>query len=114
MKEKIDRQALNATLDESLARIDESIAFAAEAAKPVELDQQRQGRLSRMDALQQQEMSKANLERLHVEKNRLLAAKNRLATDEYGVCVVCDAQIEMARLAINPSIIYCKICMKRV
>jgi DnaK suppressor protein len=58
-------------------------------AQPVELDQTKVGRLSRMDALQQQAMSRATIQRAELELQRITAALNRLNSSGYGYCLRC-------------------------
>ncbi|SIO17014.1 transcriptional regulator, TraR/DksA family [Parasphingorhabdus marina DSM 22363] len=52
----------------------------------VELDQQSVGRLSRMDALQQQEMAQAEARRRTSDLARIDQALLRMEEDEYGWC----------------------------
>ena len=74
---------------------------------PVILDQTRQGRLSRIDALQQQAMDVALGERRENELRRIDAALARIATDEYGICVICGETIAAARLRHDPTAAIC-------
>ena len=62
-------------LKKELQQVDES---SKEAAATVELDQTRVGRLSRMDALQGQAMSKATRQRRETELQRITTALNRI------------------------------------
>jgi len=71
---------------------------------PVELDQTRQGRLSRMDALQMQAMAKETTRRHQVELQRIASALKRIEDDEYGYCVVTGEAIESARLEADPAV----------
>ncbi len=80
------------------------------AAKTVELDQSRVGRLSRMDALQSQAMSQANNRRREVELTKISAALQRIADDEYGDCTECGENIPIQRLEVDPSAILCVHC----
>ena len=82
------------------------------ASRPVELDQQSIGRLSRMDALQQQAMAKALDIRRQNEKQALKEALNRIAQDGYGVCIDCNESIEFERLKLKPSVLKCLDCMQ--
>ncbi|MDZ7754418.1 MAG: TraR/DksA family transcriptional regulator [Gammaproteobacteria bacterium] len=83
---------------------------AAAAADTVELDQTRQGRLSRMDAMQQQAMAKATNQRRGGELQRIAAALKRIDDGDYGVCVVCDEPIAAGRLEVNPTATRCIRC----
>ena len=81
-----------------------------EKAEPVQLDQQSVGRVSRIDAIQQQQMAKAG----EVQTSRRLilvnAALARFDSDDYGYCLQCDEPIARARLAIMPEAEYCIGC----
>jgi len=81
-----------------------------ESRRPVELDQQRQGRLSRMDAMQAQQMSQAIGRRRVAALQRIDAALNRLAEGEFGYCVSCGEPIDVRRLEIDPTTPQCADC----
>ncbi len=100
------RAALLARRDEleRLSRI------SADQRGPVELDQSRVGRLSRMDALQAQAMSKATETRRAQELKRIEAALSRLDEGEFGYCLTCGGDISPARLANDPTTPVCIDC----
>jgi DnaK suppressor protein len=81
--------------------------------RPVALDQTRIGRLSRMDAIQEQAMAVEVERRRELELARVDAALERLASGAYGECVTCDEPIEPRRLAFDPSTPLCLACAKR-
>ncbi|MEK9646185.1 MAG: TraR/DksA C4-type zinc finger protein [Alphaproteobacteria bacterium] len=86
------------------------LTSAAEASALVELDQQVQGRLSRMDALQGQEMAKATAERRKLEISQIDAALKRMDEGDYGFCVAFGEEIARKRLELNPAIARCVDC----
>ena len=88
------------------------INVASNAAAPVELDQQVQGRLSRMDALQVQEMAKAIIERRRLEITKIDATFSRMDEGEFGFCVMCGDDIPEKRLELDPTIAVCVECAK--
>ena len=79
---------------------------------PVELDQQSVGRLSRMDAMQQQSMDLAREERRRQRLAILAAALRRMDEDEYGYCLSCGDDIAAARLAADPAATLCVDCQR--
>ena len=79
----------------------------AEDAAPVELDQSQQGRLSRMDAIQQQAMAAETQRRRQRDVHLLDAALKRLDEGEYGYCVNCGEAIGTERLALDPATPFC-------
>ncbi len=80
---------------------------------PVELDQARVGRLSRMDAMQQQAMSKASDRLMDVERQRIITALKRIESEEYGYCILCDEDIAIKRLEFDPSLLTCIVCAQK-
>ncbi len=92
------------------AELEEASEIAAESRDPVALDQQSVGRLSRMDAMQQQAMNKATEEKRRQELIRIDAAERRLRDDDYGYCDECGEEIPDGRLAIDPMAERCVNC----
>lgn len=84
-----------------------------EGRAPVELDQQSVGRLSRMDAMQQQSMDLAREERRRTRLAILAAALRRLDEDEFGYCLSCEEDIPADRLAFDPALTLCFDCQTK-
>ncbi len=84
--------------------------LGADAQKTVTLDQQSVGRLSRMDALQQQAMAQATQTRRAQMTARLRAALARIDDGEFGYCVECGDTIAPARLSLDPASPTCITC----
>lgn len=80
---------------------------------PIELDQSRIGRLSRMDAMQQQEMAREIGRRRTLEVSRADAALKRIADDEYGYCLSCGEPIAAKRLNLDPTAPICIECAQQ-
>ena len=93
--------------------IDNLNVTSEDAAKTVVLDQSRVGRLSRMDALQGQAISKEMLRRRAIEKRNIIAALKRIDNDEYGYCVNCEEEIVVKRLELNPAVSLCITCAEK-
>lgn len=98
------------TLKEQLLLTQE---WAKSGTKPVELDQSRVGRLSRVDALQAQAMSVASSRRRAIELQRIEAALSRIEQDEYGICTSCGEDIDLKRLQFDPTAFLCIDCARR-
>lgn len=81
-----------------------------ETRKPVELDQTKQGRLSRMDAMQVQAMGKATDHRRIIELKQIETALIRIENGDYGICISCEENISEARLKANPAALTCINC----
>jgi DnaK suppressor protein len=85
-------------------------AASATSRGPVELDQASVGRLSRMDAMQQQAMALATERRRVVALARIEAALARIDTGEFGWCIQCGEVIAPGRLALDPAVPVCVGC----
>ena len=83
-----------------------------ESRAPVTLDQQSVGRLSRMDAMQQQSMDLAKEERRAKRLAILAAAVKRMDEDEFGYCLKCGEDIPPARLDVDPAVTLCVDCVE--
>ena len=92
------------------AELEEEDRISAEARAPVSLQQDSVGRLSRMDAIQQQAMAQAGQRRRLAEQGRIAAALQRLKEGEWGWCVTCGEGIAKARLEHDPSAAQCVRC----
>jgi DnaK suppressor protein len=82
----------------------------SEDRRPVELDQQSVGRLSRQDSLQVQAMARAADARRAQEIRRIDAALQRIGEGEYGWCAECGETIEARRLEVDPAAPRCANC----
>lgn len=104
------REELRQLIEERLAALGQRAADSETRSQAVELDQARVGRLSRMDALQQQAMQDATEARNRVQLLRLQAALARIDDDDFGYCRECDEPIAPGRLRIDPAASLCVGC----
>ncbi|NKB21732.1 MAG: hypothetical protein GKS01_14670 [Alphaproteobacteria bacterium] len=102
-------KVLTARREELLAIID----VGEETKTDTDLDQQRIGRLSRMDAMQQQAMEDETGRRREKELHRIAAALDRLTSDDYGYCTACDEPIAAKRLENDPATPLCISCAQK-
>ncbi len=87
--------------------------ISAGSRDAVELDQTSVGRVSRIDAIQQQQMALASERKRREELVRIDAALQRIADGSYGECLVCEEPIAEKRLEFDPSIATCIDCAAR-
>ena len=83
------------------------------AAATVTLDQSTQGRLSRMDAMQQQKMAEANMRRAKVRLERVEAVLESFEDPSVdpGSCRECGDPVPFARLKAYPDALFCVPCL---
>ncbi|TFL16255.1 TraR/DksA family transcriptional regulator [Jannaschia formosa] len=104
------RAAFLPRLNEELDALRSASAKTTAERRPVELDQQSVGRLSRMDAMQQQAMASAQDARRLGRVRALEAAIRRIDAEEFGWCDDCGAFIGMGRLDLEPTVMRCRDC----
>ena len=100
------KEALEKQKDE----LKKQTAITKDDRKPLELDQSQVGRLSRMDAMQVQEMALEQERRREIEIKRIYAALIRISEGEYGFCAKCGENISPKRLEFDPSTPMCVDC----
>jgi len=81
-----------------------------QAARPVELDQPAVGRVSRIDAIQQQKMLEANRNAQRSRIQLVRSALSRFDDGEYGDCPGCGECVGYARLKARPESVFCIDC----
>ncbi len=101
MKQKLQLQR------KQLHELDETIK---ESTQTVELDQSKVGRLSRMDAMQGQQMALEAGRRRQMQFAKIESALQRIAADEYGYCQSCGEEIDTRRLEFDPANEHCFDC----
>ena len=83
-----------------------------ETNQPVELDQARVGRLSRMDAMQSHQMALESSRRRQQQLIRIEGAIQRINSGEFGCCFVCGEEIDIRRLNVDPTSTRCVTCVE--
>lgn len=86
------------------------IDVGEETRTDTELDQQRIGRLSRMDAMRQQAMEDETGRRRDKELLRIASALDRIESEGFGYCTACDEPIAFKRLENDPATPLCISC----
>ena len=83
-----------------------------ETGATVELDQTRVGRISRMDAMQSQQMALESSRRRQHQLLKIEGALSRIKSGEYGYCFVCGEEIVAQRLVADPTSTRCMVCVE--
>jgi DnaK suppressor protein len=92
--------------------IEQLTSTSSEAADTVALDQSKVGRLSRMDALQAQQMAQETARRRQIHLQKIDSALRRMDAGDYGNCFICGEEISAARLNFDPAVTRCIDCME--
>jgi DnaK suppressor protein len=84
----------------------------SESSRPVEPDSAI-GRITRLDAMQMQQMARANLRTSQRRLQQVEAALQRVQSDSYGECAECGDDIGHPRLKARPEAPFCLSCQSR-
>ncbi len=101
------RQSLN-TLRQELETL---LSISKSASDTVELDQPI-GRVSRIDAIQQQKMAKANRQNHIIRLQQVNASLSAIDEGDYGECRACEEPIGIGRLRARPEAALCLSCQE--
>ena len=103
-------------LGDELSRIqgtlEEQLRISKESSNIVQLDQTTIGRVSRIDAIQQQKMLQSTRQSARTRLIRINRALTFLAQGEYGYCQNCDTTIGLPRLQALPESTLCLNCQQ--
>ena len=105
-----DKQKIRQLIDNKLVEYQSQLALAKESSKTVELDQALAGRVSRIDAIQQQKIAQAGLDRVKLKIKQLKLTLELLGSEEFGDCEECGKPIGIGRLTIKPESKLCIDC----
>jgi DnaK suppressor protein len=114
MGNDIDNEFFRARLIDLRDEILQVSETGDEAARTVELDQTKVGRLSRMDAIQAQAMALESKRRREIHLRQIDAALTRIDNDDYGRCIDCDETIALRRLEFDPAATRCIHCADKI
>lgn len=106
-------QALRSDLLDLKTELEQLTVSLQPGARPVDLDLAI-GRLSRMEAIQQQKMSEATLAQARQRLLQVGAALASFEDDMYGYCRRCEEPIGFARLNVRPESPCCLACQSQV
>jgi len=106
-----ETEAIRAKLLRLQSELQAGEEASGDAGGTVELDQARVGRLSRMDALQAQQMALETARRRRHRLTKIEGALRRIDSDDYGYCFVCGEALDPRRLAVDPTSTRCMKCV---
>lgn len=100
---------LRSELQRTLGRIERSLELNG-GGRTTELDQSAVGRLSRIEALQNQGLTKNLHDRERHQLELVVEALRRLDDGSYGICTNCSGAIRYERLQVFPETRTCSVC----
>ncbi len=110
--EKAERDKLEEHIRDRLRAIDDDIAAFRASSAPVAPDNAI-GRLTRMEAINSQNINEAALRKALATRSLLETALRSIDTDDFGLCQACEEPIAVARLMVMPETTLCVACASR-
>jgi DnaK suppressor protein len=103
--EQIRQKLLNHRSE--LQELEES---SKEETNPGALNHVGMGNLSRMDTMQAQKVAEEGTRRCKRQILKIDGALRRINLGEYGKCFICEEEIDLRRLSVDPTITRCMNC----
>lgn len=97
-------------LEERQQELEALSDMSAGSRAAVTLDQSSVGRVSRIDAIQQQAMALVTERNRERDLQRIKAALVRIDQGEFGYCIDCGEDIAIKRLQFDPAVPQCVDC----
>lgn len=107
-------QQLREMLQAKKETLQQQLDDAVSATSVVTLDQSSVGRVSRMDAMQQQSMAVSTRAKAQASLRKVLQALRRMDNEDYGYCGQCDEAIQFNRLTVQPQASHCLNCQDQL
>lgn len=92
-----------------IATLKEQIQMLEEKVKPIAPDCGL-GRLTRLEAMGEQDVNNKILDESRVRLTRLQNALQRIEKPMFGVCIECEEDIGFGRMSIRPESVRCVAC----
>ena len=109
MTDPQNQEAYQKLLQKSLEEIEDYLAKTEESAEAVSPDKSL-GRLSRMEAMQDQQLILEARRRKKIQKVAVLSALQRIENGQFGICIFCGKPIASQRLEVAPESSACVSC----
>ena len=109
MTDPQNQEAYQKLLQKSLEEIEDYLAKTKESAEAVSPDKSL-GRLSRMEAMQDQQLILEARRRKKIQKVAVLSALQRIENGQFGICIFCGKPIASQRLEVAPESSACVSC----
>lgn len=107
---KHEQAEIKEAIKKEICQILEDIVGLKENSRPIPPDNAI-GRLTRMEAINEKSIVEANLRKTKLRLERLKAALDRVDTESFGECVICEGPIPMNRLRVLPESTVCVDCL---
>ncbi len=104
-----EKDTLKHTIETNISNLREQIKDLEEKTKPISPDCSL-GRLTRLEAMGEQDVANKVLDEARVRFTRLNNALQRIDTVMFGICIECDEEIGFGRMSVRPESVRCVEC----
>jgi DnaK suppressor protein len=104
-----EREAIKAKIAADIAALETEIGQLRAKCEPIAPDCSL-GRLTRLEAMQEKEVSAHLLQEATIRLNKLEYARRKVDEPAYGLCVACEEPIAVGRLMLMPEASRCVEC----
>lgn len=107
----MDKEKIKQTILREINKTERLITDYKEMSQPVEPDSAI-GRISRMDAINNQSVTQASLRQAEEKLKNLNRVLSRIDTRDFGFCQKCGNEIHIRRIMIRPESLLCVNCAR--
>ena len=104
-----EANTIKTLIGRKIQETEEEIVLLKERTQPISPDNAI-GRLSRMEAINEQGVAEATLARAELRLKQLRGALNRADDEDFGICAECDEPIPSGRILLLPQTTLCVAC----
>lgn len=106
---KEEKEAIKETINKDIDLLKEQIATLEEKVKPIAPDCSL-GRLTRLEAMGEQDVNNKILDESRLRLTRLTNALQRIDKPMFGICIECEEDIGIGRMSVRPESVRCVEC----
>lgn len=107
----MDKKQIKQIILKEISKTERLISDYRDMSQPVEPDNAI-GRISRMDAINNQSVTEASLRQAEEKLRNLNRVLSRLDTNDFGICQKCGKEIHIRRIMIRPESLLCVNCAR--
>lgn len=104
-----EKSLLKKEIKEKISQSEKQIHTLEARAKPITPDCSL-GRLTRLEAMGEQDINHKVLDESRITLTRLKNALQRIDSPMFGICIACEEEIGFARMSIRPESVRCVVC----
>jgi len=104
-----ERNSIQEKIKHDIKKLKQQIEILKEKTQPVAPDCSL-GRLTREEELNEQMMNKGILNEATLTLTRLKNALKRVNHEMFGICIVCEEEIDVERMLVRPESVRCVEC----